>query len=153
MRSPWGRVLRAIREDEDAARALGKNTFKFKMQSLILGGLFGSIAGVLLAVSTANANPEDFNPTQTYWAWAALIIGGIAAPGGPIIGSMLFWGLAAFTEQVLQQAREAKLIDFLSGDQIGQLRYILVGLGLVLMMVLRPEGIFGNKKEMSLDAR
>ncbi len=153
MRSPWGRVLRAIREDEDAARALGKNTFQFKMQSLILGGLFGSIAGVLLAVGTANANPEDFNPTQTYWAWAALIVGGIAAPGGPLIGSMMFWGFVAFTEKVLQQARSADLIDFLTPEQIGQLRYILVGLGLVLMMVLRPEGVFGNKKEMSLDAR
>lgn len=64
MKSPWGRVLRAIREDEDAARALGKNTFSFKMQSLVLGGIFGSLAGVLLAVGQAVANPRTFQSGQ-----------------------------------------------------------------------------------------
>lgn len=153
MRSPWGRVLRAIREDEDAARALGKNTFSFKMQSLILGGLFGSLAGILMALGYAVADPESFNPQVTYLAWAALIIGGISAAGGPIAGSMIFWGLVGLTEQILQEAKRVGAIDFLSDDRIAQIRFILVGLGLVMVIVLRPQGIFGNKKEMSLDAR
>ena len=66
---------------------------------------------------------------------------------------MLFWGVVALTEGILSQAKDACLIDFLTSDEIGNLRFILVGLGLVLMMVLRPQGIFGNKKEMALDAR
>ena len=66
---------------------------------------------------------------------------------------MLFWGLVALTEGVLSQARSAGLVDFLGPEEIGNIRFILVGLGLILMMVLRPEGIFGNKKEMALDAR
>lgn len=153
MKSPWGRVLRAIREDENAARALGKNTFGFKMQALIIGGACGAMAGVLQALATAQANPEDFNPQVTYIAWAALIIGGIASPAGPILGAMVFYGIVAFTDAILRQAQSVGMINYLTGDEIANLRFILVGLALVLAMVLRPEGILGNKKEMALDAR
>lgn len=153
MRSPWGRVLKSIREDELAAKSLGKNTFSYKMQSLIMGGLFGTVAGMLLVFWSQFVEPENFNPPITYLSWTALILGGIASPWGPVIGSMVFWALATLMESILLEAANAKVINFLDATQIGQIRYILVGLGLVLIMVLRPQGMFGNKKEMALDAR
>ena len=67
MRSPWGRVLKSIREDEDAARALGKNVVAFKMQSLILGGLIGSIGGLMLAAQTQAATPGQFATNLTFF--------------------------------------------------------------------------------------
>src|SRR4029450_6168454 len=59
MRSPWGRVLKAIREDEDAVRSLGKNVFSYKMQSLILGGVIGALAGFIFALSTGSVLPDS----------------------------------------------------------------------------------------------
>lgn len=153
MKSPWGRVLRSIREDELAAKSLGKNTFGYKMQSLVLGGLFGSIAGVLLVLWTSNLDPENYNPPITYLAWTALILGGLASPWGPVVGSMVFWALVTLTAEILNGASKAGVIDFLTETEVGQIRFILVGIGLVLIMVLRPQGLFGNKKEMALDAR
>jgi branched-chain amino acid transport system permease protein len=75
MRSPWGRVLRAIREDEDAARALGKNVFAYKIQSLVLGGVFGALGGIFYSLSVQSLTPDFFSPPQTFFAYAALILG------------------------------------------------------------------------------
>ena len=78
MRSPWGRVLRAIREDEDAARSLGKNAYWFKMQALMLGGMFGALGGMLRAIGTQSSQPQNFITDVTFFAWVALILGGVA---------------------------------------------------------------------------
>ena len=86
MRSPWGRVLRAVREDEDAARALGKNVYSYKMQSLVLGGLFGALGGMVYAVGTGSAQPDQYQNANTFLAYGALILGGAATIAGPIIG-------------------------------------------------------------------
>ena len=64
MRSPWGRVLKAVREDEDAARALGKNVYSYKMQSLVLGGLFGALGGMVYALGTGSAQPDQYQNAQ-----------------------------------------------------------------------------------------
>ena len=66
MRSPWGRVLRAIREDEDAARSLGKNAYWFKMQSLMIGGMFGALGGMFRAIGTQSAQPQNFITDVTF---------------------------------------------------------------------------------------
>ena len=78
MRSPWGRVLKAIREDEDAARALGKNVYSYKMQSLVLGGVFGALGGMIYALGTGSAQPDQYQNANTFLAYAALILGGAA---------------------------------------------------------------------------
>ncbi|MGH3670123.1 MAG: branched-chain amino acid ABC transporter permease, partial [Pseudonocardiaceae bacterium] len=88
VRSPWGRVLKAIREDEDAARALGKNVFVYKMQALILGGVFGAVGGIVFALTTQSLTPDFYSPPPTFFAYAALIIGGAGRVVGPVIGSM-----------------------------------------------------------------
>ncbi|MEJ7704075.1 MAG: branched-chain amino acid ABC transporter permease [Geodermatophilaceae bacterium] len=101
MRSPWGRVIKAIREDEDAARSLGKNVYAYKMQSLILGGIFGALGGMIYALATSSANPDQYQSANTFLAYAALILGGTARVLGPVIGAMIFWFLLAFTESGL----------------------------------------------------
>ena len=82
IRSPWGRVLKAIREDEDAVRALGKNVYSYKMQSLILGGVIGAVGGMFWVIAQAAIVPGSFSPIPTFYAYAR------AHPGrrGPHLG-------------------------------------------------------------------
>jgi len=153
MRSPWGRVLKAIREDEDAARSLGKNVYSYKMQALVLGGVIGSLGGIWEAVQSQSVQPDLYGTPVTFFAYAVLILGGAARVLGPIIGAMLFWFLLSLTENVLGQLVSNGYITFLTPTEAGQVRYMLVGLGLMLLMVFRPQGIFGNKREVALDDR
>jgi neutral amino acid transport system permease protein len=155
IRSPWGRVLKSIREDEDAARSLGKNAYLYKMQSLIIGGLIGTFGGFVFAIGTQSVQPDSYSTTVTFFAYTALILGGTATTWGPVIGSMIFWTLLAFTDSFLREAVDNDVIpeSVMSGVQVGQVRFMLVGIGLVLLMVFRPQGIFGDKNELVLDER
>lgn len=155
MRSPWGRVLRAIREDEDAARSLGKNAYWFKMQSLMIGGMFGALGGMFRAIGTQSAQPQNFITDVTFFAWVALILGGAAKVGGPIAGAAILYGILNFTDVFLRQLVENDYIpeSVMDGTQVGQVRFMLIGLGLVLLAIYRPQGIFGTKEEMALDDR
>jgi branched-chain amino acid transport system permease protein len=155
MRSPWGRVLKAIREDEDAARSLGKNVFSFKMQSLVLGGVLGCFGGFIFAIANQSAQPDNYSTELTFFAYTVLILGGAARVFGPVIGSMIFWALLAFTDNFLNGLINAGYIsgDILNNTQVGQVRFMLVGLALMLLMIYRPQGIFGDKRELAIDAR
>ncbi|HET6876278.1 MAG TPA: branched-chain amino acid ABC transporter permease [Jatrophihabitans sp.] len=155
MRSPWGRVLRAIREDEDAARSLGKNVFNYKMQSLIIGGIIGAIAGVMLAISQQAVTPDAFKPEVTFDLYTLLILGGAARVFGPILGSLLFWFLYNFCTSLLTSLVSQGDIpqSVISSDEVGAVTLALVGLGLILLMVFRPQGILGDRREMLLDVR
>jgi neutral amino acid transport system permease protein len=155
MRSPWGRVIKAIREDEEAVRSLGKNVYYYKMQSLILGGVVGAFAGFVYAISRQSVQPDNYSTALTFFAYAVLILGGAARVLGPVVGSIIFWFLLVFIEQFLRQAVANDLIPnwLMNPNQVGQVRFILVGLGLMLLMIYRPQGIFGDKKELALDAR
>ena len=155
MRAPWGRVVRSIREDEDAARALGKNAYGYKVQSLIIGGVMGGLAGMVLSIGAQTVQPDTYSPPVTFFLYTILILGGLGRVWTPIAGSIIFWMLLSFTDNFLRQAvdNEFLFIDrFMDGVQIGQVRFMLVGLGLALLMVFRPQGLFGNKAEMALEA-
>ncbi|HMJ75749.1 MAG TPA: branched-chain amino acid ABC transporter permease [Iamia sp.] len=155
MRSPWGRVVKSIREDEEAVRSLGKNVNWYKMQSLILGGVIGALGGVIFAISRQSVQPDNYSTALTFFAYTALILGGTARIFGPIVGSMLFWSLLSFTDVTLRQAVVNDKIpgDFLTGTRVGIIRFMLVGIGLVLLMIFRPQGIFGDKKEVAIGER
>ncbi len=153
MRSPWGRVLRAIREDEDAARSLGKNVFAYKIQSLVLGGVIGSLAGALLAIDTQAVNPDTFVSILTFFAYTVLILGGPGRVLAPIIGATIFWFLLQFTDGLLREAVDAGWLGFIEASDIAAIRFALVGLGLMLLMALRPQGILGNREELLTDER
>ena len=98
MRSPWGRVLKSIREDEDAVRALGKNVYAYKMQALVLGGVIGALGGMVYAVGTGSANPDQYQNANTFLAYAALILGGAARVLGPVVGSMILLFIIQFAD-------------------------------------------------------
>jgi branched-chain amino acid transport system permease protein len=155
VRSPWGRVLKSIREDEDAVRSLGKNVYLYKMQALTLGGVIGAFAGVIFAVAAQSVQPDNYATTLTFFAYAVLILGGAARVFGPVVGSMIFWFLLVFVGQALSNAVKAGYISssILRPDQVGQIQFMLVGLGLMALMIFRPQGIFGDKKELALDER
>ncbi len=153
MRSPWGRVLRSIREDEDAARSLGKNVFRFKLQTLVLGGIIAALAGMLRAAEFNHVQPESFLATVTFTVYTLLILGGAGHTFGPIIGAMIYWTLITFTEQFLWELRSSEVIiaDTLSDQDIAGIRFALMGLALMLLAAFRPQGILGRKEEAQLD--
>jgi len=155
MRSPWGRVLKAIREDEDAARSLGKNAYWFKMQALALGGVFGALGGMLRAIGTQSAQPQSFITDVTFFAWVALILGGAAKVGGPVVGAAVLYAILNFTDIFLRNSvADGWMPEWLmTGTQVGQVRFMLIGLALILLAAFRPQGIFGSKEEMALDDR
>ncbi len=150
--SPWGRVLKAVREDEDAARALGKNVFVYKLQALVIGGMIGGMGGIFNAVQTKSINPDFYSSAQTFYAFGALLLGGAATVMGPVIGAMLFWFLLAIPDAILRQASAGPdpLIP-LSDAQVGATRYILLGILIAVLMIYRPQGIMGRRKEVQLD--
>ncbi|MGH3505524.1 MAG: branched-chain amino acid ABC transporter permease [Nocardioidaceae bacterium] len=153
--SPWGRVLRAVREDELAARSLGKNVYGYKLQSLVLGGVLGALAGSLLAINVQSVVPDSYNPVTTFYLYAILILGGASRIMGPVLGSIVFWFIVTFLDVFLRQATSSGLIpsSILSASDVGALRFAFVGLGLILLMAFRPAGILGNLKEVRLDVR
>jgi branched-chain amino acid transport system permease protein len=148
MRSPWGRVLKGIREDEDAVRALGKNVFSYKMQSLVIGGAFGALGGVVLALPSAVV-PSVYVTSLTFFLYTILLLGGAATVFGPIVGSIIYWVIMAFLSNVLPALVNIGALPFMTTIQAQVLRFILVGVALMLIVIFRPQGIFGNKKELT----
>ena len=137
--TPWGRVIKGVREDEEAVAALGKNVLAYKLESLAIGAALGAISGIFLALNVTFLYPGEFDPTATFFAYSVLILGGFASYWGIPIGSLLFWS-------IMEGLRFIQLP--LSTNQIGSLRLVLVGLVLVILMMLRPEGLLGRKSEM-----
>jgi neutral amino acid transport system permease protein len=155
MRSPWGRVVKAIREDEDAVRALGKNVYAYKMQALVLGGVIGAFGGMVYAVGTGSAIPDQYQNANTFLAYGALILGGAARVLGPVIGAMILLFILQFADTGLRALISNGAIPdtLFSSTDVAQIRFVLVGIGLMLLLVFRPQGIFGDRREVMLDAR
>jgi len=156
MRSPWGRVLKSIREDEDAVRSLGKNVYAYKMQSLMIGGMFGALAGVMTAARSASIGPSFFATDVTFFAYTVLLIGGAARVLGPVAGAVIFWflitALGNFFSQATSGADPLIPASVMDPTQASLMRFIFLGLGLMLLMIFRPQGIFGDRRELALDA-
>jgi len=152
--SPWGRVLKAIREDEDAARAVGKNAFSYKLQSFVIGGVIIAAAGMMRAMDQAFFNPESFKTQTTFFIWTVLILGGAATTRGPIAGAIVFWFFLLFIEETLDQMVERDWIPdaVLDPNQVSSVRFIVLGITLASLMIWRPQGMFGKKEEALLDA-
>lgn len=139
--TPWGRVLRAVREDEDATRALGKNTLLYKLQSLMISALLGALAGFFLALFLATIHPDDYEPIVTFFAFGVLILGGLANYKGVVVGAILLWTL-------LEGTRFVELP--ISEERTAALRFAIVGAVLIGLMAFRPQGLFGKREEMVL---
>ena len=158
MRSPWGRVVKGIREDEDAVRSLGKNVYAYKMQSLIIGGFIGMFAGMVFALDRGSVQPDNYSRDVTFYILTALVLGGVAKVSGSVVGSMLFWFIFVLSDNFLRElTRDGPLriggVTIIQSMQVGPVNYMIVGLGLILLMTFRPQGIFGSRREMALDGR
>jgi branched-chain amino acid transport system permease protein len=137
--SPWGRVLKAVREDEEAAAALGKNVLSFKLQSLGIAAALAAVAGFFLALNVTYLYPSVFDATFTFFGYTVLILGGFASYTGIAVGTVLLWTMI----------EGLRFLDLpLSAGQQGSLRFVLVGLALILLSILRPQGQKGRKAEM-----
>lgn len=148
LRSPWGRVLKAIREDEDAARSLGKNVVVFKLQSFVLGGTIGALAGALIALDAGNVSASRWVATLTFALYTVVILGGAGTLYGPVIGAAAYWFVFQLTDGIL-----TNLWFDISDTTVGAIRLALMGVGLMALMIFRPQGILGSKKEMMAGER
>ncbi len=154
IRSPWGRVLRAVREDEDATASLGKNVFFYKLQALMIGGAIGAVAGIVLAIDQQNVHPDSYQPLTTFYTYTIVIMGGTATLGGPVIGAMMFWFAFTFLEGFIGRAVGLGWFgSLLDTSDVGPIRFALVGVALMLLMVYRPQGVFGSRSELLVDTR
>src|SRR5262245_2208596 len=153
--SPWGRVIRSIREDEDAVRSLGKNVFVYRLQSLAIGGVMGALGGITLLLIQESVTPDVYIPTITFFAFTIVILGGAGSTWGPILGSFVFWTFIELSNGMLREAIDAGWISesVLSPQEVAATRFVIMGLLLAALMVFRPQGLLGNREEVLLDVR
>jgi len=131
--SPWGRVLRAVREDEEATMALGKNTFNYKLQAFALGGALMGLAGALFAVTLGYVSPSSsFAPAVTFSVWVMVIVGGSGNNRGVIVGAFLIYGL----EWLSVQLKDYVPIALAAGLPTLHLLLIVTGFIAVITVVL-----------------
>jgi branched-chain amino acid transport system permease protein len=145
-KTSWARVLRATREDDDVPRSLGKNVFRFRLQTLIIGSVFGGIAGVFWALQFALLAPEDFLRIVTFYGWMILILAGSTRVKGLFVAAIFFGFLYGATRFL-----EFWPLSLLSSPERAYLRVFLIGFVIVLLMVKRPQGLFGKRQEMVLE--
>jgi branched-chain amino acid transport system permease protein len=146
VRTPWGRVLRAIREDEDTAASLGKNTFSYKLQALALGAALGGVAGLFYAWQFSFFSPDDFQPLLTFFAWMILILGGTGRVFAVPVGALVFGFLFAGTRFL-----DFRPLSYLDSADRAYVRLIIIGLVILALVVWRPQGILGKRDEMVLE--
>lgn len=147
VRSPFGRLLRAIREDETAARALGKSPANVRLQSFVLGAMIMGLAGGLYATFYAFVSPQDIRPILTFQIWAMLIVGGAGNNKGAIFGTLIVWGGWVASGWALAKFAPADWQLY-----TGTIQYILIGLIIVVTLLARPRGLFPEELTVSTAA-
>ena len=139
-RSPWGRVLRTIRSDEDLARALGKHTYAYKIQAFVLGSVIMALAGVFYAHLNLYVAPGELNPITTFYVWVAVILGGSGSNRGALFGGFVIVAI----QQGTRFLNEFGWIPF----DVAPLRLLVIGAIIVLLMRFRPEGVLPPQREL-----
>ncbi|MXR41760.1 branched-chain amino acid ABC transporter permease [Halobaculum sp. WSA2] len=155
-RSPWGRVLRTIRSDEDLAKALGKDTYAFKMQSFVLGSVIMALAGVFYAHLNLFVSPGDLEPINTFYVWIAVILGGSGSNRGAIFGGFVVIAIregTRFLGEVLPASFPVDVPLVTSTyatvvNNFASTRLLAVGLLIILVMRFRPQGVLPPQREL-----
>ncbi len=145
-RTPWGRVLRAIREDEEAAASLGKHVFGYRLQALALGAALAGLAGCFYAWQFSFFSPDDFQPLTTFFAWMILILGGVGRVWAVPVGAAVFGFLFAATRFF-----DFPPFSYLDSADRAYVRLIIIGLVIIGLIVFRPQGLLGRRDEMVLE--
>jgi ABC-type branched-subunit amino acid transport system permease subunit len=138
VRSPFGRVLKAVREDEDVAMSLGKNPFAYKVQSMVLGSAMAGLAGGLIAVYFGTLTFRNFEPLFTFFMFLIVVIGGTANNKGVILGAALYWAFVRGTQDVAGALPTGSSAIF-------AIRVALLGAIFIAILYYRPQGIWGER--------
>ncbi len=143
IKSPFGRVIEAIRDNEVAVRALGKNPAQFKTRSLMLGAGIAGLAGGLQAHYLTFISPEQYVPLITFYIWIALVLGGVGSLRGVVMGTVLLVGF-------LEGSRFIRdVVGGVSEVQMASLRIWIIGIALICVILYRPQGLFGSSSKRS----
>lgn len=142
-RSPWGRVLRTIRSDEDLAEALGKNSYQFKMQAFVIGSVIMAVAGAFYAHLNLYIDPSDLVPLTTFYIWIAVILGGTGSNRGAVVGAAVVIAIREGTRFL----NDVPAIGSLGLD-VAPLRLLFVGLLIIFVMRFRQDGLLPPKDEL-----
>jgi branched-chain amino acid transport system permease protein len=144
IRSPWGRVLRAVREDEVSAAMSGKDIFSFKMQSLVFGAMVMGVGGALFAHYTKAISPDIFTPLYgTFIIWVMLIAGGSGNNKGAILGAYVIWSIWIGTQFLTD------LLPYTLKARAPYIRFLVIGILLEVILIWRPQGLLGEEKRVS----
>ena len=139
-RSPFGRLLRAIRDNEAAVIALGKDPARLKIQVFMFGAALAGLAGAFYAHFLSFISPEQFVPLVTFYVWMSIILGGVGSVRGALAGTLL---LVAF----LEGSRFLRdLLPGIAEVQMASVRLAVVGLAIILFVLYRPQGLFGKRE-------
>lgn len=145
VRSPWGRVLRAVREDEDAAAAMGKPVLAFKMQSFVFGAMLMGMAGAVFGFEQGAISPDAFTHFfGTFIIWTMLMLGGSGNNLGAIVGAYIVWGIWSITLQI----QGYDLPDAVR-TRIFFMRDFAIGAIIVIVLLLRPQGLIPERPRVS----
>ncbi|UOM37273.1 branched-chain amino acid ABC transporter permease [Acuticoccus sp. I52.16.1] len=138
-KSPWGRVLRAVREDETAAEALGKSPRRLRIEAFTVGGAVMGLAGAVQAHFVGFIAPENFLPTLTFQVWAMLIVGGSGNNRGAILGAVLVWAIWAASGALIGAVVPAAM-----QARAASLQIVCIGVALCAILLTRPGGLLGE---------
>ncbi len=137
-KSPFGRVIEAIRDNEEALMALGKDPAGFKIRVLAVGAALAGIAGAFYAHYITYIVPDQFGPIVTFYTWMAIIIGGVGRISGAFVGTailMLFLEGSRFIRDVIPAIPEVEMASIRIG---------IIGVALILFVTYRPQGLMGD---------
>jgi len=145
-RTPWSRVLKSIREDEDVAASLGKNVFAYKLQALALGSAAAGLAGCFFAWQFSFFSPGDFAPLLTFFAWMIVILGGLGRPWSVPVGALMLGVIYAGTRFF-----DFPPFSYFDSAERAYLRLIVIGVVIIGLVLFRPQGVLGRREELVLE--
>ena len=148
VKSPWGRMLKAIREDEIAASSLGKSPERVRLEAFVLGCMIMGLSGALYVSFIGYVSPWDFLPILTFQIWTMLIVGGSANNRGALLGALIVWGVWTTSGFVISRIVPSEI-----QAQGGAMQAVLIGFILVVTLLVRPRGLIGEELYVSRHAR
>ena len=148
VKSPWGRTLKAIREDEIAAASLGKSPERVRLEAFVIGCMIMGLSGALYVAFIGYVSPWDFLPILTFQIWTMLIVGGSANNRGALLGAIIVWGVWTMSGFIVSRVVPSEF-----QAQGGALQAVLIGRILVVTLLIRPRGLIGEELHVSRHAR
>lgn len=139
VRTPFGRVLRAIRDNENTARSLGKDITRYRMSAILIGSILCGVAGALWALYSGAVTPSYDRFDYTFLPWLMILLGGMGSNVGTVVGTLVFVTLDKFIDYF-----KYAFAPFLPFDVVW-LNYLLLGLLTIFILIYRPEGIIREK--------